>query len=307
VDLFGRKMDREGIRTTGTIERVVVTERGSGGGGHLERSEETATVVYLSVRFTDQEGVVHTQEVKTTFRSEHIPPPSGEIELGYMPKDPTNLHTYGTGPVDPSIPRGWGAGIFEVEDLGGHHTKSLFGGHGLDDQRELFRTGQRAQATVVSVTCLSPHRERRSTREYSLTLRAGGQEIEARAWAPFRCVPQPGDQIEIAVSADGSDVALDTDERYDGPPGQALVFTTPAPAAGEVSAEDAAQPGAASAPAGENPAVVRLLAQLAAMKQARARLRHYEKTVRALLDGQRGAGIIDDARHDQLLQEALSD
>jgi hypothetical protein len=42
-----------------------------------------------------------------------------------------------------------------------------------------------------------------------------------------RCVPQPGDLIQIAVSDNGSEVALDTDERYDGPPGQALVFTTP--------------------------------------------------------------------------------
>ena len=35
--------------------------------------------------------------------------------------------------------------------------------------------------------------------------------------------------------------------------------------------------------------------------------KHYEKTVRAQLDGQLRAGLIDDAAYERLLQEALSD
>ena len=351
MDLFGRKMDREGIRTVGTIERVVVTERGQNATG-LEHAVDSSLVVYLMCRFTDQHGVVRTQETETSFHTQHIPPPGGEIELRYMPKDPTKFHTYSTGRPDPNVPRGWGAGIFEVEDLGGHHAKSLLARRTLDRQRELFRTGQRAQAEVVNVTCVDPLDVKRGVLEFSLALRAGGRDIETRARVPARCLPQPGDRIQIAVSADGSEVALDTDERYDGPPGQALVFTTPPevaaqrpptvsladhaaeadskmaavetrneagmarieayragetpPSSADVTAEGSAQTGAASAPADD--LVAQLSEQMAGMKRARRQMgKHYEKTVRAQLGGQRSAGLIDDATYEQLLNEALSE
>jgi hypothetical protein len=166
----------------------------------------------------------------------------------------------------------------------------MFARGSLDRQRELFRTGQRAQAEVVNV-------------------------IETRAFVPARCVPQPGDLIQIAVGDNGSDVALNTDERYNGPPGQALVFTTPPelaaqrppeeslsdqvagqqaklaasqertaagmarieayragetpPSSADVTAEGAAQTGAASAPADD--LVARLSEQMAGMKRRAAR------------------------------------
>ncbi len=358
MDLFGRKMAREGVTTVGTIERVVVTEKTTGGddaawGGYA------ATVVYLWCRFTDQRGVVRTEEIHKQFLPENIPPPGAEIEVRYMPDDPTKFETSATSWSTPAGPRGWGAGIFDVEDLGGHHAKSMFANRPLDRQRELFRTGQRAQAEVVNVTCLDPKATnaglrhlKRSVHEYNLSLRAAGREIETRAFVPARCVPQPGDLIQIAVSDDGSDVALDTDERYDGPPGQALVFTTPPelaaqrpqeeslsdqvagqqsklaawqerteagmarieayragetpPSAADVTAEGAAQTGAASAPADD--LVARLSEQMAGMKRARRQMgKHYEKAVRAQLGGQRSAGLIDDATYEQLLNEALSE
>jgi hypothetical protein len=343
MDLFGRKMAREGIRTVGTIERVVVTEETTGGIDPA-LTHDAAAFVYLWFRFTDQQGVVRTQETRTTFHPDHIPPPGGEIELRYMPKDPTKFYTYGTGPVNPAVPRGWGAGIFDVEDLGGHQAKSLLAKRTLDRQRELFRTGQRAQAEVVSVTCLNPRHLKRSVCEYSLALRAAGREIETRAWVPFRCVPQPGDLIEIAVSADGSDVALDTDERYDGPPGQALVFSTPPelaaqrPQEGSLSDQVAGQQSKLAAwqerteagmarieayRAGETPAPSsgEVSVEGAGLAGAEsppaednpvvARLLHQidlsrgrPELVRKVLDAHRDGGLIDDATYEWLLKKA---
>jgi hypothetical protein len=318
VDLFGKKMARDGVMTIGTVERVVVTEKTTGGddaawGGYA------GTIAYLWCKFTDKQGVEHTEEIKEQMAPPNIPPPGVEIQIRYLPDDPTKFETSATSWSTPAGPRGWGAGIFEVEDLGGHHTKAMFANRPLDRQRELFRTGQRAQAEVVSVTCLDPKATnaglrhlKRGAHEYSLALRAGGREIETRAFAPARCVPQPGDLIEIAISDDGSEVALDTDERYDGPPGQALVFTTPPelaaqrPQEGSLSDRVFGQTNVASAPSDDMVAVIS--AQMVRLKQARGRMgKHYEQTVRAQLGGARSAGRIDDATYERLLNEALSE
>ena len=68
--------------------------------------------------------------------------------------------------------------------------------------------------------------QKRAVHQYTLTLGVEDRQFQAKAWAPISCVPGPGDLIEIAIGRDGR-VALDCDERYDGPPGRALVFTTP--------------------------------------------------------------------------------
>jgi hypothetical protein len=318
VDLFGRKMARDGVLTVGTVERVVVTEKTTGGddaawGGYA------GTIAYLWCKFTDQQGVERTEEIEKQFAPPNIPPPGVEIQIRYLPDNPTKFETAATSWSTPAGPRGWGAGIFEVEDLDGHHTKAMFANRTLDRQRELFRTGQRAQAEVVSVTCLDPlatnaglRHLKRGAHEYSLALRAGGREIETHAFAPARCVPQPGDLIEIAISDDGSEVALDSDERYDGPPGQALVFTTPPelaaqrPQEGSLSDQVVGHAAAPSAPTAD--VIAGISETMARLKGARVQYgKHYEQMVRAQLTSQRKAGHIDDATFEQLLNEALAE
>ena len=71
----------------------------------------------------------------------------------------------------------------------------------------------------------------RGVRQHIFVLRVDSTDFEVEAWAPPVCVPRHGDLIKIAVNDTGRDVALDSDERYEGPPGQALVFTTPPEAA----------------------------------------------------------------------------
>jgi hypothetical protein len=228
VRLFGKDpWAAGGVRTIATIERVMVSEIAEGSGGG-DTGNFAKQVVYLTFRFTDEQGAVVLRELRRDFRSDKIPAPGWSILVVYVAGRPETLDydPRAMRPPDPSVPRGWGTGIFEVEDLGTHGSRSPLGNRALDRQRELFRTGRREQAEVVRA---EPQGDRlkRSAHDVALTLRAGGQEIAARAWVPSACVPNPGDLIQIAVSDDGSEVALDTDERYDGPPGQALVFTTP--------------------------------------------------------------------------------
>jgi hypothetical protein len=364
VDLFGRKMDREGIRTVGTVERVWVPQS----------KFDTGTVqqecgIDIVVSFTDQQGVVYVKRKTRAVLVNHLLTPGCEIEVRYMPDNPDKWDFFSTGVPDQRVARGWGAGIFEVEDIGERHTHKLFGvtagslvgigEGGIDEQRDMFRRGPIVPATIVDVSCVSLRRVTTGAHEYTLTLRAEGRDYQTTAFIPGKAVPQSGDVVKIVIGADGRRIALDSDERYVGPPGQALVSTTPPevaaqrepvfsirdyiegseskltavqernqaglarheadmaayragetppPSSADVSPQGAASTDAASASAEDNPLVAQLSEQIAAMKRARRQMgKHYERMVRAKLDGQRIAGLIDDAAYEQLLQEALSE
>jgi hypothetical protein len=235
VGLFGKDPSEPGIRTTATIERVTVTATDNGG----EHDTGTKQEVFLTFRFTDEHGTVALQERRMMVGKGAFPPPGSTVDITYQPGRPRSLDYahMSVRPPDPDVPRGWSAGIFEVEDLGGHRARSPFARRGIDDQRELFRSGQRAQAEVLGVK--RGTWEKRGVHQYTFRLRAGDRELEAKAWTPALCVPKPGDVIEIATNGDR--VALDSDERYDGPPGQALVFTTPPGVAEQRSQQAASQ------------------------------------------------------------------
>jgi hypothetical protein len=239
--LFGKDpWGAEGVRTVATIERVMVTEVGVGGSAQQAEDDQ---VVHLAFRFTDEQGEVVVRERRCNLRPEKIPAPGWSALVVYVAGKPETVDydPRAMRPPDPRVPRGWGAGIFEVEDLGTHHAKSPFAKRAIDRQRELFRSGSRAQAKIVGVDAPAYRRGLRLQRgaaEVTLRLRVDGGEIETKAWVPAACVPEPGDLIEVAISADRSEVALDSDERYDGPPGQALVFT----ASPERAAEAPPQP-----------------------------------------------------------------
>ena len=209
----------------------MVTEIGVGGtraGG----SQADAEGVYLTFRFTDEQGVEVLHERRSNLRPDKIPAPGWSVLVAYVAGKPETVDydPRAMRPPDPSVPRGWGAGIFEVEDLGTHGAKSPVAERGLERQRELFRSGRRSQAEIVGVDAPIYRmglRLKRGAAEVTLNLRVDGIDVETKAWVPAACVPEPGDLIQIATGADRSEVALDSDERYDAPPGQALVFTTP--------------------------------------------------------------------------------
>jgi hypothetical protein len=220
LGLFRKDPWKDGERATATLERVLVTRETRGGTKHSLGRD----VVFMTFRFTDAMGATVTHERQLTVGG-NLPPPGSTVDIAYLPGDLDTIafDENAVRPPDPAVPRGWGAGIFELEDLGTHRT----GSHDLDEQRQLFRTGVRATAEVIACDWHMTGGHAREAVRHTLTLRSGNQQIETTAFMPPTYAPHAGDTIEIAVSSDGMQVALDTDERYDGPPGQCLVFTTP--------------------------------------------------------------------------------
>lgn len=125
-------------------------------------------------------------------------------------------------PPDPSVPRGW-SGVFEVEPLGAEGAFPL-SGHGIDEDRELFRTGRQVAAELIRSKD-GRWLERPKAFPRTLTLRVEDREIDVETWTPRAIWPELGARMTVALSDDGSRVALDTDERWDGLPGRALIFT----------------------------------------------------------------------------------
>jgi hypothetical protein len=124
--------------------------------------------------------------------------------------------------------------------------------------------------------------------ERVMKLAVDDREVEVTTWTPGAIWPDTGDLIEVALNSDGSRLALDTDERWDGLPGQALVFR----AGGAVATE----PSAAGDPDG---LLATLDQQLATMKLSPLALgKRYERTVRKILDGYRQTGVLDEAAYE---------
>jgi hypothetical protein len=220
VALFHKDPFKHGVRTTATIERVVVTDYSHDHSGGRQDPE-----VYLTFRFTDEQGAAVMHEHRLAV--EHVPAPGSIVDIAYVPGelDTIDYDRETIRPPDPGVPRGWSAGIFAVEDLGTHRSGSPDERLGIDKQRELFRTGRRARAEVVSMREGHWQVGRRNEGEMIFDLRIDGTIVEAAACVSY--YPQIGDTIEVAISDDGTGLAFDTDERYSGGPGQGLVFTTP--------------------------------------------------------------------------------
>ncbi len=217
---FRKAPFEDGIRTTATIERIVVTDF-----SHDHSSGVHQPEVYLTFQFTDEHGAVVRHERRLAVA--HVMPPGSRVDVAYLPGDLDTIdfdrHTIQ--PPDPAVPRGWGAGIYEVEDLGSHRSGTAQERESIDKQRELFRTGRRAQAEVLGMRDGDWRVGRRNEGQMMFTLQIDGTEVEASACVSY--YPEPGDTIEVAISVDGTGIAFDTDERYSGGPGQGLVFTTP--------------------------------------------------------------------------------
>jgi hypothetical protein len=272
--LFRRdEPEPERVRTRATIERVVVT---------ATDEDDDPVPVYLTFAFDDEQGRAVVQEQRFMLGSASIPLPGSSVDVAYGPEridyNPRSLR-----PPDPSTPRGWGAGIFEVPDWGTEKSRTPLERRDINAQRELFQTGPRVHAEIVNV--LAQPETRRAGRRYTLTLRAAAATLEADIWLPESFVPDEGGRIQIAVRDDDA-VALDTDERFDGPPLQAIVV------------------GAAHGAGAHRMVLDRQLATLAQSRQFNPR--GYEASVRTALDIARSSGVITQAEHDRLLRDALS-
>jgi hypothetical protein len=218
VGFLGRDPWKAGVRTTATIERVCVT-RWDHDAHHNDRSSQE---VFLAFAFTDQDGQTVLQERKWFMVD--IPPPGTLVDIAYLAGkvDHLDYDQRSFRPPDPSVPRGWGAGVYEVPDVGTHRPETH--DSSLATDRELFRSGRPVQAQVIGVE--HDEMERHGAFGHVLTLEAEDQRFLSTVWMPLACAPPEGAGIQMVVGDAGA-VALDTDERFYGPPGRALVFSQP--------------------------------------------------------------------------------
>jgi hypothetical protein len=310
-----------GVRASATIERIVITNRWVSregfGAGHDAGYIHPIVAVTFDVTAAGGPGLICERRLE--FPGAHIPVPGTKVPVSYAPglASTTIDVVRGEGrqpatdlwePPDPSVPRGWSGGIFEVEALGSEGAFPL-SGHGIEADRELFRTGARATARVVAF--VNNGKTEQTADVCVVKLAVDDRETEVTVWIPASTWPAVGDLIEVAMNSDGSKLALDTDERWDGPPGRALVFKTPPAVDGKPPQPDdpPATADAGPALAADDPGglLATLDDQLATMKMSRPAMgKHYEKTIRKILDGYKRVGVIDEAGYQERLERALS-
>jgi hypothetical protein len=222
VPLFQKDPWKHGVRSKGMIERVVMTHEARDN----DNIDTQRPYVYLTFRFTDADGATLMPERKIAVAP--VPPAGSIVDIAYMPDKVEQTIDFAQNtwlPPDPGVPRGWGAGIYEVEDLGSHQSGRPEDRAEIDAQRKLFRASPHVLAEVVNYKHGKLFGGRHGEAEVVFTLRVDGEQIEARAYVSY--FPGAGDVILIARSADGSQIALDTDERFTGGRAQGLVFNTP--------------------------------------------------------------------------------
>jgi hypothetical protein len=279
--LFHRDQPAEGevVRTRATIERVTLETAGDDD----EKTVEHNLRVFLTFAVDDD---LFMQE-RFVLSSGALPLPGSAVDVAYG-EGRIDFNPRSVTPPDPAVPRGWGAGIWEVPRLSGERSRGLLSLFEFGQERDVFRAGRRHVAAVLEVEPLK--QQRRGARLYRLTLSNPGREaLEPKVWLPTAYVPSVEDTIQVAVSNEGT-VALDCDERFEGAPLRAPVFNAPVP----------------EEPLPE-PVPNMLDLQLAGLQEARkVNPKGYEASVRALLEQALATERITQAEFDHRLGEALS-
>jgi hypothetical protein len=307
VGLFGRRDEKadpwqDGVSAPATIERVHATGRSEVPYGlHIGDDRDAIVLqVFMVFRFADQHGSERVVERELWVKQ--IRPPGASTVVAYLPGDIEGTLDYDRSqvrwpnPAEP--PRGWGAGHFELEPLGLQCTAS---DPALAAERERFRAGPRAEATVVRHK-LHALGDGLGSLHYTLQLRVGGADHEVDVHTHPAWAPNPGARLQVALDGDGAPVALDTDERFYGPPGRLLVHSTPDPS----QATSLLPEGSAARPPGSG-VTTELDQQLAQMKALRFQMgKRYEKNVEKILGVYLRTGQIDQATYEELLRETLS-
>jgi hypothetical protein len=221
-----------GVRTTASVERVFITGRTE---SHDPTGNRGSSVVDFVFNVADETGKAGPCERRLLVNYWYIPIPGTVVPVVYLPgrfaETLDLVRNDRDNPVidewilpDPAVPRGWSGGYFDVEGLGSEGTWPL-SGHGIEQERELFRTGRQVEAEIIRAK--QSWLTRRESFRQTVTLRVEGRELEVKPWTPVHAPPQPGDRIKVAFGDDEHAPALDTDERWNGLPGRVLAMTTP--------------------------------------------------------------------------------
>ncbi len=301
VGFFGGDPWKTGVQATAAIERVCVT-RWDHDSHHNDRSSQE---VFLAFAFVDQDGQTVLQERKWFMVD--IPPPGTLVDIAYFAGkvDKVDYDQRSFRPPDPSVPRGWGAGVYEVPDVGTRRPETH--DSSLATDRELFRSGRPVEAQVIGVE--HDEMDRHGAYGHVLTLEAEGRQFITTVRMPLACAPPEGAGIKMVVGAVGA-VALDTDERFYGPPGRALVFSQP-PDGYQPRARDPKQPQAdmavrtsnnlQGAAAQQQEMILTQIQQLEAMREAGQMTdAAFESTRAALLSQIRGPDAASAPNSDRL-------
>jgi hypothetical protein len=309
--MFERKLDLStAIRTTATVERVVVTDTQQVSRATMHHWDQD---IYVLFSLVDDHGAPVTCYRELLVQPGWIPPPGSRVPVVYEPgrlnetidfvrNDQAQPATDLREPPDPTVPRGWSGGVFEVDAMGGG-GKFPLSGFGIEADRELFRTGRQVVAKVIAITHANKWvgAANSDAQAQTLTLEVEGRQIEKTAWVPQSCYPKIGSYITVALNADGSELALDTDERWDGSAGRLLIFAPPDP-----YIQPTLPPG--MGPIRGSEPVLPLEQRLANLKDQRLTMGDgYEPAVRQLLDIYQRTRHIDKKRSKELLKEALAD
>ena len=198
-------MGADGVRTVATIERVTVTVIGVGE-ARADGRQADNQVVYLALRFSDKQGTVVVHERRSDLRPEKIPAPGWSVcrLRGRQARD-CRLRPTGHEAAGPECPtrvgcrhlrgRGPRYASGEVTDRQARHRRAA---RSFFDRPAREGRGRRLDAPVYRLG----QRLKRGAAEVTLKLRVEGSSVETKAWVPAACVPEPGDLIEIAMSAD---------------------------------------------------------------------------------------------------------
>jgi Short C-terminal domain len=208
-----------GTRTTGTVEQVHVT-----GVEHETGAQTHSHEAIVVLRFADAAGA--EVFVQRTVWVAYPPAPGSGVDIAYLPDDLEKTADYDhdhVRPPDLSSPRGWSAGVFEVPAAGPYPPVNR--DSDLNGERRLFQAGPQREA-VVTHRSFGMLLERHGNVKCKLRLGVDGTEYEKEFWVDPQLAPDEDDHVQIVVSTDGQ-VALDTDERYYGPPGRCVVWSVP--------------------------------------------------------------------------------
>jgi hypothetical protein len=239
--LFGRNDPlKHGQRVSAYVERVAATAKTKSVLTSDSAFTTNASESALVLRFAGPDGATTLHEHRLW--AVNLPLPGSTVDIVYFPDKLDELVIdWATlaGPV-PAERRGWSAGIFAVDPMGTMHSDEADRAT-LDAQRDLFRTGHRARGTFTMGGLTGGNENvRRGAFHWAGSIRVEDGEHHLELWVPTSSAPEIGDEIEVAISPDGTQVALDSDERFDAPPGRALVLIHP-PAAPEPTRAEVVQ------------------------------------------------------------------
>ena len=152
-----------------------------------ERHGRGDEITFVTFALTDEQGARVVCQRKLLIQESHIPPPGTVVPIAYLPgRIEGTLDLVRSEldvprdelwePPDPSVPRGWSGGVFEVEPLGAEGAFPL-SGHGIEEDRELFRTGRQAAAELIRSKA-GRWLERPKAFPRTLTLRVEDREID---------------------------------------------------------------------------------------------------------------------------------